>query len=135
MAQVSTPNVKVGTDAEFAHLVLESKTPVVVEFWAQWCVWCRKLAPTYAEVASIMAGEMAFVSVNVDEERALSERYGISSLPTLKFFCDGREVGEMVGALPRDQLQSKFREVITMHRACLATSSPLVRATPVAGSA
>ncbi len=124
MTPAANPDVKVGTESSFPEIVLAGKTPVVVDFWAPWCVWCRKLAPIYEEVASLMKREMTFVTVNVDEERNLAERYGISSLPTLKFFCEGREIGEMVGALPKDQLQAKFREMIGMHRACLATSSP-----------
>jgi thioredoxin len=129
MTPNANPDVKVGSESSFPEIVLSSKRPVVVDFWAPWCIWCKKLAPIYAEVASIMKEEMTFVTVNVDEERGLSARYGISSLPTLKFFCDGREIGELVGGLPKDQLQTRFREMVGMHQACLANSTPLVRAT------
>jgi thioredoxin len=120
---VSDSDVKAVTEKTFSDIVLASKTPVVVDFWAPWCVWCKKLAPVYTELAPLMKRELTFVTVNVDEERHLSEHYGISSLPTLKFFCEGREIGEMVGALPKDQLQAKFREVIGTNQACLASSS------------
>lgn len=126
MTPPENSSVKPVTANDFEPVVLQSKAPVVVDFWAPWCIWCKKLAPIYSEVAAQMKGEMVFVKVNVDEEEALSERYGISSLPTLKFFCDGREIGEMVGAFPSTQLQAKFRELIGMHQACLTSSSPLL---------
>ncbi len=127
MTPTTAPTVKPATVANFHQLVLTGRTPVVVDFWAPWCVWCKKLAPIYAEVSGQMKDEMTFVTVNVDEERDLAEKYGISSLPTLKFFCDGREIGEMVGALAPDQLRAKFREVIGMQKACLTTSTPLTK--------
>ena len=70
---------------------------------------------------------LKFVKVNVDEERKLAQDYGISSLPTLKFFCGGREIGELVGALPKDKLELKFKEVVADPKECLAASSPTTR--------
>ncbi len=124
MSANENPDVKVGTSTNFESLVLGSKTPVVVDFWAPWCIWCKKLAPIYNELASTMKGELTFVKVNVDVEQALASRYDVSSLPTLKFFCEGREIGEFIGALPREQLQAKLREVVGMHIACINSSSP-----------
>ena len=115
--------VHVATEANFRELVLTSQIPVIVDFWAPWCVWCKKLAPIYDAVSTTMDG-LKFVKVNVDEERTLAQDYGISSLPTLKFFCAGREIGELVGALPKDKLVLKFREVVAGHEECLAASSP-----------
>jgi thioredoxin len=134
MTAESTGPITVVTKSSFRETVLSRQTPVVVDFWAPWCVWCRKLAPIFAEVAAALKDEIVFASVNVDEERELAEEYGISSLPTLKFFCDGREIGETVGAPPRDQLQAKIREVIGMHQACLTTSSPFLQSERAAAS-
>ncbi len=111
------------TQANFDASVLGNKLPVVVDFWAPWCVWCRKLAPLYDELAAKYAGKLALVKVNVEEERGLAERYGVSSLPTLKYFCGGREIGEQVGAPPRDRLEASFREVLEHAQECLATST------------
>lgn len=126
MATQTESRVQVGTETNFRELVLTSRTPVVVDFWAPWCVWCKKLAPIYDALATTMDG-LTFVKVNVDDERNLAQEYGISSLPTLKFFCGGREIAELVGALPKDKLEAKFGEVVTGHEECLAASSSLDR--------
>jgi thioredoxin len=117
--------VQIANHANFDQVVLASPTPVVVDFWAPWCVYCRKLAPTYEGLATQMSGELKFVTVNVDEERDLQQRFGVSSLPTLKFFCSGREVGEFVGAAPRQQLEATFRQMLRGYKECLDSSSPL----------
>ena len=122
-AQTQT-KVQIATSDNFRELVLTAQTPIVVDFWAPWCVWCKKLAPIYDAVSTTMDG-LTFVKVNVDDERKLAQEYGISSLPTLKFFCRGREIAELVGALPKDKLEAKFREIVTGHTECLAASSPL----------
>lgn len=119
-----TETVHNATQATFDDLVLKSKTPVVVDFWAPWCIWCRKLAPLYDELAGKYAGRLTFVKVNVETEREIAERYGVSSLPTLKYFCGGREIAEQVGAPPRDRLEAGFKEVLDHYTECLATSSP-----------
>jgi thioredoxin 1 len=71
-----------------------------------------------------MEGQVKFVKVNVDDEPDLAQHYGISSLPTLKFFCDGREIGEIVGAPPKPQLEQAIRDMVSGHHECLASSSP-----------
>jgi thioredoxin len=72
-----------------------------------------------------MEGQVQFVKVNVDDEPDLAQQYGISSLPTLKFFCDGREIGEIVGAPPKLQLEKAIWEMVSGHKECLASSSPM----------
>ncbi len=71
-----------------------------------------------------MEGHVKFVKVNVDEEPQLTQQYGISSLPTLKFFCAGREIGEIVGAPPKQELEEAIRQMVSGHKECLASSSP-----------
>ena len=123
MTTQAQTKVHAATAANFRELVLTGKTPVVVDFWAPWCVWCKKLAPIFDSVSTSMDG-LKFIKVNVDEEKKLAQEYGISSLPTLKFFCEGREIAELIGALPKDKLEAKFREIIAGRKECLATSSP-----------
>jgi thioredoxin 1 len=72
-----------------------------------------------------MEDQVTFVKVNVDDEHDLAQQYGISSLPTLKFFCGGREIGEMVGAPPKPQLEQAIRDMVSGHTECLASSSPM----------
>jgi thioredoxin 1 len=74
-----------------------------------------------------MAGQVQIVKVNVDEEPQLAQRYGISSLPTLKVFCAGREIGEIVGAPPTRQLEAALRQLLGGHQECLASSSPTTK--------
>ena len=124
MTAQTQSKVQTATSDNFRELVLTCQTPIVVDFWAPWCVWCKKLAPIYDSISTTMDG-LGFVKVNVDEERTLAQEYGISSLPTLKFFCAGREIAELVGALPKDKLEAKFKEIVTGHKECLAASSPL----------
>jgi len=123
MTTQTQTKVQVATAANFRELVLTGQTPVVVDFWAPWCVWCKKLAPIFDSVSTAMDG-LKFIKVNVDEEKKLAQEYGISGLPTLKFFCEGREIAELIGALPKDKLEAKFREIIAGRVECLATSSP-----------
>lgn len=106
------------TTRDFEAIVLSSVTPVVVDFWAPWCVWCVKLAPTYDALAAKMGAELTFVKVNVDDEPELARRYGVSGLPTLKFYCDGREIGEIVGAPPKDRIEPAFRSILARHTEC-----------------
>lgn len=118
------PNtVRDATTATFDEIVLRSTTPVVVDFWAPWCMYCKKLAPIYDQLSATMPN-LKFVKVNVEDEPQLQERYGISGLPTLKFFCDGREVGELIGAPPKDRIEASFRQIVGTHKECLAASSP-----------
>lgn len=124
MATQFESKVQIGTAINFHDIVIASRAPVVVDFWAPWCGWCKKLAPAFASVATSLEG-VRFVTVNVEDERKLAQDYGISSLPTLKFFCGGREIAELTGALPKDKLEAKFREVIAGQKECLAASSLL----------
>lgn len=126
MATQFENKVQIGTAINFHDIVIASRAPVVVDFWAPWCGWCKKLAPAFASVATSLEG-VRFVTVNVENERKLAQDHGISSLPTLKFFCGGREISELIGALPKDKLEAKVREIVASDEACLAASSPLKR--------
>jgi len=83
--------------AEFDAQVLESEVPVLVDFWASWCVPCRTIAPAIDAVAGEFAGRAKVLKLNVDENPEIAGRYSVQSIPTLLFFKGGQKVGELVG--------------------------------------
>ena len=83
--------------AEFDKQVLESETPVLVDFWAVWCNPCRAIAPAVDAVAEEFAGRAKVFKLNVDENPEIAGRYGVQSIPTLIVFKGGQKVGELVG--------------------------------------
>jgi thioredoxin 1 len=101
------------TNDTFDAEVLQSQTPVLVDFWAAWCQPCKAIAASLTQIASDMAGRAVIAKVNVDESGDLSNRFGIRSIPTLMVFKDGRVVDQMVGAAPKEQI----RRLIEKHLA------------------
>ena len=100
------------TDDTFDAEVLQSQSPVLVDYWAEWCGPCKAIAPTLEEVAKEYLGKLKVAKVNVDENGDLSARFGIRSIPTLVIFKDGRVVGQQTGALPKDQIRSLLQKHI-----------------------
>jgi thioredoxin 1 len=92
------------SDAAFEADVLKSDTPVLVDYWAEWCGPCKMIAPLLDEVARDYDGRLRIVKVNVDENQAITAKYGIRGIPTLKLFKNGEEVATKVGALSKAQL-------------------------------
>ena len=93
------------TDGDFQGQVLDSENPVVVDFWAPWCGPCHMVTPALEELATEYGGKVRFAKLNTDENRETAVKYGIMSIPTIKVFKSGDEVGSMSGAAPKDYLK------------------------------
>ena len=91
-------------DNSFEQDVLQSDQPVLVDFWAAWCAPCRMLAPTVEAIAEKYAGSATVVKLNVDENPAVSQRFGIKGIPTLILFKGGKEEERVVGAAGKDAI-------------------------------
>ena len=92
------------TTENFEKEVLQSAQPVLLDFWATWCGPCMMLAPTIAEIAEEYAGRVKVGKVNVDEQPELANEYGITSIPTLLLFKDGKVADQSVGYRPKEQI-------------------------------
>ena len=88
------------TDENFASEVLNSQTPVLVDFWAEWCAPCRMAGPVLGKIAEEYEGKLKVCKLNVDEARQTATEYGIMSIPTLHIFKDGQMVDQIVGVTP-----------------------------------
>jgi thioredoxin 1 len=100
------------TDADFKKDVLDSKVPVLVDFWAEWCGPCRMVAPVLDELAKEYDGKIKIAKVNVDENQQVSMDFHIRSIPTLLFFKDGQMVKQLIGAHPKTKLVTEIQEMI-----------------------
>jgi len=87
------------------------KGSVVVDFWAEWCGPCKMMAPHFEAAAAESSGSVVFGKVNVDNEYELSERFDVMSIPTLIFFKDGEIVDQIAGALTKEMLQKKVKDI------------------------
>lgn len=100
------------TDNSFDGEVLKSGVPVLVDFWAEWCGPCRALAPKLEEIAKEMGNKMKVLKMNVDENPNMPVRYGVRGIPTMILFKDGKQVGQVVGNLPKDDIVAMINQHI-----------------------
>lgn len=94
----------------FTTEVIQSDTPVVVDFWAEWCMPCKMVAPVLDQISQDYDGRLKIAKVNVDDNGAIAQKYNIVSIPTLLLFKDGNVVGQQVGAVPRETIEGLFKD-------------------------
>lgn len=100
------------TDDSFEQEVLQSKIPVLVDFWAEWCHPCKMVEPVVDEVAKEYAGKIKVGKVNVDENAKVPGMFGIMSIPTIMLFKDGKPLNTFVGVQPKDVFKSNIDQVL-----------------------
>jgi thioredoxin 1 len=101
----------IGED-NFQNVVLQSKSPVMVDFWAQWCAPCLAAAPVLEELEKEYTGKIDFAKVNVDENAPLAAKYGVAAIPTMLVFKDGQPVQQIIGYKPKKELKKVLDEVL-----------------------
>ena len=105
-------NVKEYTSDDFKSEVVESDTPVLVDFWAEWCGPCKVISPVVEELATDYKGKIKFGKVNVDDNNMVASEYGVRSIPTLLIFKNGSVVNQIVGAVPKEKITDILDTVI-----------------------
>ncbi len=101
------------TSENFEKEILKSEIPVLVDFWAEWCVPCVKAGPIVEEIAEAHKGKIKVAKVNVDSESEVAAQYGITSIPTFMVFKDGEKVKQQIGAGSREAIESIIKEYIS----------------------
>ncbi len=99
-------------DSNFDQVVLQSKLPVLVDFWAVWCGPCRMVAPVVEELAEEYEGKVNFVKLDVDQNSKIASQYGIMSIPTLLIFQNGAPVSNITGFRPKADLKRSLDDVL-----------------------
>ncbi|MFQ5650959.1 MAG: thioredoxin [bacterium] len=100
------------TDDNFQSEVLSSDVPVLVDFWAEWCGPCKMIAPSIAELATEFEGRAKIGKLDVDSNQTVASQYGIRSIPSLLIFKNGEVVEQIVGAVPKNAIQSKLEATL-----------------------
>lgn len=105
-------NVNAVEDGSFEDKVLNAEKPILVDFWATWCAPCKAIAPVVEELASQYEGKVDFFKLNIDENPNVPGQYGVRGIPTLILFKGGKVVDQVVGAVPKAQLDSMIQKAI-----------------------
>jgi len=108
---MAAPNIVPLTQQNFPVEVLQSSTPVLVDFWAEWCSPCKMIGPVLDELAEEYAGKVKIGKVNIDEQQALAAEYGIRAIPTLLLFNHGQVAEQIVGLRSKRDLKTSFERL------------------------
>ncbi|MBL8836077.1 MAG: thioredoxin TrxA [Alphaproteobacteria bacterium] len=100
------------TDDSFEKDVIKSGSPVLVDFWAEWCGPCKMIAPALDELAKDLAGKMTVAKINIDENPGTPTKYGVRGIPTLMLFKNGQVAATKVGSLPKSKLYEWVQSVL-----------------------
>lgn len=105
--------VKEVTKDNFGQEVLRSSTPVIVDFWATWCMPCKMIAPIVQEIGEIYKGKCKVAKLNIDDAMDIATEFGVMNIPTIIFFKDGKEFARIVGVTSKDNIASKIDEMLS----------------------
>jgi thioredoxin 1 len=109
---MASENVSAFTDSNFDREVLESEIPVLVDFWATWCAPCKQIAPTIDTIADEYSGKIKVGKVNVDENQSTPGKYGVRGIPTIILFKNGVAIDQIVGQVPKSQLDALIAKAL-----------------------
>ena len=100
------------TDATFEREILKSETPVLIDFWDEWCAHCKQIAPIVRELATSYVGKVKIVKMNIDENPGTPGRYGVRAIPTVLAFKNGAVVGQLTGARPKSAFVDMVQKLL-----------------------
>lgn len=109
---MAASNIVTLTETNFAEEVTQSPTPVLVDFWAEWCGPCKMIAPILDEIASEYDGKLKIGKVNIDEQQTLAAQHGIRAVPTLLLFKDGEVADQIIGLKSKRDLKANVDRVV-----------------------
>lgn len=100
------------TKENFKQQVLEADNPVLVDFWAQWCVYCRRIAPAFDKIAEQQEDKLIFAKINIDDVPEIAEEYGIDTIPTLLIFKNGKVEGQIVAPDSKARIEEFIQQYL-----------------------
>ena len=103
-------NIKTVTDSSFEQDVLNSTKPVLIDFWAEWCGPCKAIAPIVSDIAAAYEGKINVMKMNIDDNPETPTQFQIKGIPTLILFKDGQMIDQIVGAVPKDRLETMLKK-------------------------